>query len=130
MRVASTVSFLLTDALYFLPDLLFVAQSLVADSLLEELVEVEVIAHQELNVRRLKLQCSVPLYVRMREYIGVEGPTYVGVLLRIPLESGYSNLKGVHPSTGVLDLLVAPLGLIKAILNVLLPHRETTEFSV
>lgn len=113
---------MLTDALYFLPDLFFVAQSLVADSLLEELVEVEIIAHQELNVRSLELEGPVPLYVGMREHVGVEGPTNVGVLLRIPLESGYSNLKSVHPSTGVLDLLVAPLGLIKAILNVLLPH--------
>ena len=72
MRVAGMVSSILADALNFVPDLLFVAKSLIADSFLEELVEVEVILHEKLYVRRLKLQSPVPLNVRVGEYVSIE----------------------------------------------------------
>jgi hypothetical protein len=117
------VSSVFANALNLLPDLQFIAESLVAHSLCEELIEVEVVLHQELHVRNLKLQSSVPQNVRVGENVDVERTRNVGLLLWIPFKSSNPNLKSIHPCTGVLDLLVAAFRLVKTVLDVLLPHR-------
>ena len=56
----------------FLSDEILIAKALIINSEVEELVEVEVVLHEELNVTRLELTCLVAQNVRLRPHIDIK----------------------------------------------------------
>jgi len=56
----------------FLSDKILVAQALIIDSEVEELVEVEVVFHQKADVARLELHGGVTEYLRVGPHVGVK----------------------------------------------------------
>jgi hypothetical protein len=75
---------------------------LVADSFLEEFVEIELVLDQELNCARIERQNPLVHDLGIVEGVHVERPLDVGSLLLIPFVSGKPHLKRVHPLTVVL----------------------------
>ena len=79
-----------------MPDKFLIGESLVIHTLNEQLVEVEVVLHQEFDIRCLELHGLVPKDVRMWPDVSIEGARNVLFLQRIPLESCNSDLERVH----------------------------------
>ena len=103
---------------------------MVVHSEVEELVEVKVVLHQEANVARLELHRRVTQDLRVGPHIDVEGTRRVGLASLVPFEAADANLKSIHASAIVLELLVAVLCLIKAVSLVLEADGKATKFRV
>jgi hypothetical protein len=101
------------------PDDLFVTKSLIADSLSEQLVEIKLVLHQEVDAAGVELHYLFVHDRRVWENVKVEGPHYVFVLFGIPLKCCDTKLKGIHPLAVVLDLLVFVLNRVIVMLLVI-----------
>lgn len=86
--------------------LLFVRQPLVVDPFSEELIEIKVIRHQEVDITRVHLHSTLPHDARGWEHVEIEWSNRMHLLLCVPLESSQPYLEGIHPLTAVLELLI------------------------
>ena len=100
-------------------DDLFVTKSLIADSLSEQLVEIKLVLHQEVDATGVELHHLLVHDRRVWKHVKVEGPHDIFVLFSIPLKCCYTKLKGIHPLAVVLDLLVLVLNCIIVMLLVI-----------
>ena len=98
---------------------LFVTKSLIADSLCEQLVEVKLVLHQEVDAAGVELHYLLIHDRRVWKHIKVEGPHDVLVLFVIPLKCCDTKLEGIHSLAVVLDLLVFVLNCIIVMLLVI-----------
>ena len=104
----------------FLADHLRVTQSLIVDTLAEELVEVKVVLHKEANVAGLELHSLVALDLRVWPHVRVKWAGGVSGALGVPFEAAHSNLESVHATAIVLQLLIAIFRLIKSMCLVII----------
>ena len=107
----------------FFADNFLIAQSLIVDTLAEELVEVKVVLHKEANVAGLELHSLVALDLRVGPHVRVKWAGGVGGALGVPFEAAHSNLESVHATAIVLQLLIAIFRLIKSMCLVIIADR-------
>lgn len=99
----------------FLSDQVLVAKSLIIDTQVKELVEVEVVLHQKANVARLELHAIVAKDLGVWPRVDIEWARSVGLSARVPLKGAHAYLEGIHANTVVLQLLIAILGMVKTV---------------
>lgn len=114
----------------FFPDETLVTESLIVDSKVEELVEVEVVFHQKSDITRLELHHVVAEDLRVGPHVHVEGSRSVSLPSLVPLEAAYTDLEGVHAIAIVPQLLVAIFCLVKAVGLVLESDGKATKLCV
>ena len=98
--------------------------------MIEELVKVKVVFHEEANITCLELHRLVAKNLRVRPDVDIEGTAGVGRAACVPLEACDANLERIHPATIVLQLLVPVFSLIKAVSFVLEANSESTKLCI
>jgi len=107
VEVPVGVALRLHPLLHLLRHHLLLLQPLVRDPRSKQLIEIEVVLHQEPHRRRLELKDCAGEELAHREDVEVEGPADVFVV--VPVEGADPPLEGKHLLNGVLQLAVSVL---------------------
>ena len=70
----------------------------------------------------LELQYSALIHSRVFENIEIERSTQICLVSFVPNEASNTNLKSVHPSAVVHQLLISVLDSVIIMLSVIIPH--------